>query len=65
MAMDTTAECDGSGNSEEFYAWLANAGGAEATDACSDVTWTNDYATYQPADCRLWRHIRARQLDPD
>ena len=50
MAMDTTAECDGYGNSEEFYAWLANAGGAEATDACSDVTWTNDYATYQPAD---------------
>ena len=50
MAMDTTAECDGFGNSEEFYAWLANAGGAVATDGCSDVTWSNDYASYQAAD---------------
>ena len=50
MAMDTTAECDGFGNSAEFYAWLANAGGAVATDGCSDVTWSNDYASYQAAD---------------
>ncbi len=50
MAMDSTTECDGFGNNEQFYAWLANAGGAVATDGCSDVTWSNDYASYQPAD---------------
>ena len=48
-AADTTAECDGMGNSPEFLAWLANYGGATGTDACSDLLWTNDYGSYQPA----------------
>lgn len=36
-------ECDGTGNMPEIEAWLANAGGGEATDVCSAVTWSNDY----------------------
>ncbi|MCH1581613.1 MAG: T9SS type A sorting domain-containing protein [Flavobacteriales bacterium] len=49
-AMDETVECDGMGNSPAFLDWLATQGDATAFDACSDVTWTNDYYTYQPAD---------------
>ncbi len=31
-ASDTTVECNGSGNTDELNAWLANHGGATATD---------------------------------
>ena len=38
------AECDGSGNSAELSAWLASHGNAgPGTDACSGVTWTNNF----------------------
>jgi len=42
-ASDLTVECDGAGNSGDLMAWLDNNGGATATDACSGVTWSNDY----------------------
>ena len=40
-AMDMTVECDGEGNISDLEAWLANNGGATASDLCGDVTWTN------------------------
>jgi large repetitive protein len=42
-ADDLTVECDGQGNVEELEAWLANYGGATASDICSDVTWSSDF----------------------
>jgi hypothetical protein len=42
-ASNLTVECDGSGNETELAAWLANHGGALATDACGSVNWSNDY----------------------
>ncbi|WP_082333836.1 gliding motility-associated C-terminal domain-containing protein [Mangrovimonas sp. TPBH4] len=41
---DIVAECDGSGNSGAIENWLANNGGATASDNCGEVTWTNDYS---------------------
>ena len=42
-ASDITVECDGTSDpSGAFATWLADNGGAEASDACSGVTWTND-----------------------
>jgi gliding motility-associated-like protein len=43
QATNITVECDGSGNQNAITAWLANNGGATATDTCSDVTWSNDF----------------------
>jgi archaellum component FlaG (FlaF/FlaG flagellin family) len=40
---DMTVECDGSGNTAQLNAWLADNGGAEASDQCSGVTWSNDF----------------------
>ncbi|MES2798256.1 MAG: hypothetical protein V4683_19970, partial [Bacteroidota bacterium] len=42
-AADQIVECDGAGNTLELDAWLAANGGATATDACSSVTWSNDF----------------------
>ena len=42
-ASDALVECDGAGNAADLDAWLASNGGASASDACSDVTWTNDF----------------------
>ena len=42
-AMDALVECDGAGNAAELEEWLGNNGGAMASDACSDVTWSNDF----------------------
>ncbi|QBZ98778.1 HYR-like domain-containing protein [Flavobacterium sangjuense] len=42
-ATDATVECDGNGNPEALVAWLASNGGASASDACSNVTWTNNF----------------------
>ena len=49
-AMDATVECDGAGNAADLDAWLASNGGASATDACSGVTWSNDFAALSD-DC--------------
>ncbi|TJY31478.1 T9SS type A sorting domain-containing protein, partial [Pontimicrobium aquaticum] len=38
-------ECDGEGNLEDYMNWLANNGGADASDNCTateDLVWTND-----------------------
>ena len=42
-AMDMTVECDGAGNVTELNAWLANNGGAMASDNCGSVVFTNDF----------------------
>ena len=34
--------CDGAGNAAEYASWLANHGGATASDNCSGVTWSED-----------------------
>lgn len=44
-ASDQTVECDGAGNSSELQVWLDTFAGAAATDSCSAVTWTNNYAS--------------------
>lgn len=36
-------ECDGSGNLDELNTWLADNGGAEASDDCGPVRWENDF----------------------
>ena len=63
--MDATVECDGAGNAtcttasrsktprrgpRPLVEWLASNGGAMASDACSDVTWSNDLAALSD-DC--------------
>ena len=40
---DYTAECDGAGNIMELEAFLADQGGAAATDDCGTVSWSHDY----------------------
>ena len=42
-ASDETVECDGMGNMEALNAWLANYGGATASDVCGNVTWSSNY----------------------
>jgi len=43
QAQDQVVDCDGAGNQTALADWLASNGGSAATDACSDVVWTNDY----------------------
>jgi len=50
MAQDQIVDCDGAGNLNALDAWLASNGGASASDACSDVVWSNDY-TALLGDC--------------
>ena len=40
---DLTVECDGNGNTAELNNWIDTYGGAAASDACSGVTWSNDF----------------------
>jgi hypothetical protein len=42
-AANKTVESDGAGNSAALATWLANNGGATATDVGSSVTWTNNF----------------------
>ncbi|MCH1583502.1 MAG: HYR domain-containing protein, partial [Flavobacteriales bacterium] len=49
-ASDMTVECDGAGNTSEFNSWLNSNGGASASDACSGVTWSNDFTALSD-DC--------------
>ncbi|MDA8696112.1 HYR domain-containing protein, partial [Flavobacteriales bacterium] len=39
-AQDEVHECDGTDYSPQLTAWLANNGGASATDACGGIVWT-------------------------
>ena len=50
-ASDQTVECDGSGNTAALNAWLASNGGAEASDICSGITWSNNFITQRPLRC--------------
>ncbi|MBT8277742.1 MAG: tandem-95 repeat protein [Bacteroidia bacterium] len=43
-AADATVECDGAGNTADLNDWLANNGGAVASDDCSSITWSNDFS---------------------
>ncbi|MBJ6369368.1 HYR-like domain-containing protein, partial [Snuella sedimenti] len=43
VAADQTVQCDGSGNLTEFENWLNTNAGAEATDDCSSIVWSNNY----------------------
>ena len=42
-ASDAIVECDGAGNTDTLNNWLANNGGATASDICGDVTWSHDF----------------------
>jgi hypothetical protein len=50
IASGKTVECDGAGNVTELNTWLNSHGGANATDNCSWVTWSNDFTTLSD-DC--------------
>ncbi|MDO5980693.1 gliding motility-associated C-terminal domain-containing protein [Flavivirga spongiicola] len=43
QASNETVQCDGAGNLTNLNDWLANNGGATATDDCSTVTWSNNF----------------------
>lgn len=45
QASNATAECNGQGNQDALTAWLASNGGAAANDACSTVTWSNNFTS--------------------
>jgi len=49
-AMNMTVQCDGAGNTAMLNAWLANNGGAAASDDCGTVTFSNDF-TMLSDDC--------------
>ncbi len=42
-AEDLMVECDGEGNNADILTWVANNGGAIASDLCGIVTWENDF----------------------
>lgn len=41
-AQDLNVECDGTGNSAQLNAWLANRGGAMANVACAPAQWSHE-----------------------
>ena len=45
QAVNLTVECNGEGNATALNAWLESKGGANATDECSGVIWSNNYDT--------------------
>src|SRR5207245_11171702 len=58
-ASGSTVECDGSGNTSAYAAWLSAHGGAAASDACgSGVTWSDNSGTASwVSDCGNSKHI--------
>src|SRR5690606_7653573 len=42
---DMTVECDGTGNLDDLNNWLTSNAGADATDDCSAITWSNNYSS--------------------
>ncbi|MBI4324629.1 MAG: DUF5011 domain-containing protein [Chloroflexi bacterium] len=48
-ASNLTVECDGSGNTSQLNAWLANHGGASASDNCPGVSWTHNFTSLSDA----------------
>lgn len=70
---DRVVNCDPDCIMDELNSWLANNGGAEATDNCGSVTWTNDFedldcetdnevfvAFYAHDDCGLFAYQTAK-----
>ncbi|MEE9439087.1 MAG: PKD-like domain-containing protein, partial [Saprospiraceae bacterium] len=52
MAADMTVECDGTADPNGAFAtWLANYGGANASDNCANVTWSYPSGTALSDDC--------------
>ncbi|MEZ5025972.1 MAG: hypothetical protein R2739_05260 [Chitinophagales bacterium] len=50
-----TVECDGQGNTAALQAWLADNGGASASDICSGgVIWTNDEYLCDHGNRLMW-----------
>jgi len=45
---NSTVQCDGAGNIAARNAWLSTQGGASASDACSGVTWSNNFTALSP-----------------
>ncbi|WP_158281888.1 HYR domain-containing protein, partial [Winogradskyella wandonensis] len=45
QASNLTVECDGQGNLNDLNTWLNNHGGADASDLCGVVTWTNNFVS--------------------
>jgi hypothetical protein len=45
QATNLTVDCDGNGNSEQLLNWLNNQGGAQATDLCGNVSWSNNFGS--------------------
>jgi hypothetical protein len=57
-ASDNIVECNGQGNMNAFTTWLNFYGGAVADDACSSVTWSNDYDVANwVIDCGGTKHL--------
>ncbi len=44
QAQDAVFECSATNQQSEIQHWLDIRGGAQATDGCSNVTWTNNYS---------------------
>jgi len=51
QASPLVLSCESSSTGTEFNDWLSNNGGAAATDACSTVSWSNQY-TQLPGNCQ-------------
>ena len=47
--INSTVECDGSGNITQLTAWLNSNGGAIASDACSNLSWSNNFTALSDA----------------
>ncbi|MGL2964949.1 hypothetical protein ACSVH2_14110, partial [Flavobacterium sp. RSB2_4_14] len=50
LASNILVECDGEGNENALTNWLNNNGGAQASDNCSNVVWSNNFNS-MPSDC--------------
>lgn len=44
-AMNTTLECDVADQDASIQQWLANNGGAQASDECGEVTWNHNFTS--------------------
>ncbi len=56
LALDTTVQCDGSGNISDLTTWLGNNGGASAIDSCSAIVWSYQVINTQE-NCGLTRTV--------
>lgn len=50
QAQPLDLECSAADANSQIQAWLAQNGGASATDACSDISWTHDFEN-APSNC--------------